>query len=293
MPVPPIPTFDEEISSVEERVRKLVCKVRFPRKFEPAHPLAAKLLAHDEERRQEFLKWSSSYWAPKYDAGIERRRLLIINALFLAAGRIRCRPSISTSKYGQGAGNERQISITVGESHVYFIIEPVKSRKESKRERLCLALGMAWDQKNPSTYWEDGEESTLEDQLTEILVAMLIKAERSYRDGLIRHRDWIIERKAAAEAELNREKEEAERKARESQEKVERERIGRLSAQAKALDRANQIRAYVESTLLRADEMPIATADLTKWATWARKEADRIDPVKNGTISLAIQEHSD
>src|SRR5207249_2416536 len=66
MPVPPIPTFDEEISSVEERIRKLVGKVRCPRKFEPAHPLVAKLLAHDEERRQEFLKWGSSYWAPKY-----------------------------------------------------------------------------------------------------------------------------------------------------------------------------------------------------------------------------------
>jgi len=44
---------------------------------------------------------------------------------------------------------------------------------------------------------------------------------------------------------------------------------------------------------LRAKEIPIPNAELTKWATWARQEADRIDPVKNGTIALAVKEHSD
>jgi len=69
VPVPRVPTFDEAMSSVEERVRKLVVSVRCPRKFEPVHPLVAKLLAHDEKRRQEFIKWRSSYYAPKYDTG--------------------------------------------------------------------------------------------------------------------------------------------------------------------------------------------------------------------------------
>src|SRR5690606_37752994 len=98
MPVPPVPTFDEEMSSVEERARKLVGKVRVQRKFETVHPLVAKLLAHDEVRRQEYAKWQSSYYAPKYDGGIERRRLVIINSLFVAAAALGCRPSMSTSK---------------------------------------------------------------------------------------------------------------------------------------------------------------------------------------------------
>jgi hypothetical protein len=291
--IPCIPTFDEEISCVEERARKLVGKVRCPRKFDPAHPLVAKLLTHDEGRRQEFIKWGPSYFAPKYDSGIERRRLLIINVLFIAAARLGCRPSMSTSKYGQDAGSEREISITIGESHIHFTIEPIKSKKESQRECLRFAFGMARDRASACKFWEDSDESTLEDQLTEILVEMLVGAEASYRDGLVRNREWIIERKAEAEAELKRRKEEAERKARELQEKLTRERIGRLLSQAKALHRANRIRAYVESTLLRAAEMPIAPADFDKWATWARQEADRIDPVKNGTIALAIKEHSD
>jgi hypothetical protein len=57
--------------------------------------------------------------------------------------------------------------------------------------------------------------------------------------------------------------------------------------------RANQLRVYVESALLRTAEMPITQSDFDKWAMWARQEADRIDPVKNGTIARAIKEHSD
>lgn len=290
MPIPPVPTFDEEMSSVKERSLKLVGIVRCPRKFDAAHPLVARLLAHDDERRQEYLKYGSSYNAPKYDAGIERRRLLIINALFVAATRLGCRPSMSTSKYGQDAGSERDISITIGESHVYFTVEPIKSKKEGNKERLRLAFGMARHREGTSQFWEDNDERSLEDQLTDILIEMLVGAEASYRNSLVRNREWIIERKAATEAELKRRKEEAERKARELQEKLVRERIGRLLSQAKALDHANQIRTYVESVLLRAAEMQVGPADLEKWAVWARQEADRIDPVKNGTIVQSVQE---
>lgn len=117
-----------------------------------------------------------------------------------------------------------------------------------------------------------------------------VRAEVFYRDRLVRHREWVIERKAAAEAETKRRKEEAERKACELQEKLAKERIARLVTQAEALDRANQIRAYVEATLARAGEMPLVSEDVTKWAIWARQEADQIDPVKNGTIAGEIQE---
>ena len=39
-------------------------------------------------------------------------------------------------------------------------------------------------------------------QLTDIFFAMLVSAEVSYRNGLVWHREWIIERKASAAAEL-------------------------------------------------------------------------------------------
>ncbi|BAL13467.1 MULTISPECIES: hypothetical protein [Bradyrhizobium] len=291
--IPSVPTFDEDMCSVEERSRKLVGQVRCGRKFEPAHPLVAKLLAHDEERRKEFAKQRHSLYAPKYDAGMARRRLLIINALFLTAARIGCRPLMNTSKYVEEPGGKRDLWITIGKAHVWFTIEPTKSKKGGQSERLCLIFGRERDRSNTDKSWEDREGSQLENQLTEILVQMLLSAEASYRHGLARHREWIIERKAEAEAEIKRRLEEAERKARELQQKSERQRIGRLLSQAKALDRANQIRTYVESARLRVAETATGQSEFEKWANWAQREADRIDPVKNGTIAAAIEEHLD
>src|SRR6185503_1915551 len=153
------------------------------------------------------------------------------------------------------------------------------------------AFGMARDRARANKFWEDNDERSLEDQLTDIVVEMLVSAEVSYRNSLVRNREWIIERKAAAEAELKRRKEEAERKARELQEKSARDRIAHLLAQARALDRADQIRAYVESARSRVAETSLAQADFDRWAMWARQEGDRIDPVKNGTIAEAIRQH--
>jgi hypothetical protein len=102
--------------------------------------------------------------------------------------------------------------------------------------------------------------------LADILAAILVKAEASYRDRLVGYRDWIIERKASAAAELQRRKDEAERKTRELAEKAARERIARLLAQAKALERANQIRAYVDTAMSRARETAATPADVEQWA---------------------------
>lgn len=192
---------------------------------------------------------------------------------------------------GMQRRSERDICITIGRSHVHFMIEPIKSRKDGQKERLRLAFGAARGRANANKFWEDGDESPLEGQLTEVLVEMLVGAEASYRNGLTRHREWIIERKAEAEAELKRRQDEAERKAREHQERLERERIRSLLSQAKALDRANQIRTYVESARLRFAKIAMTEAEFENWASWAMQEADRIDPLKNGAISQALEEH--
>ena len=288
--IPPVPSFEEDIASVERRAQALVSKIRCQRKFEPAHPLVARLLAHDEERRADFAKYRSSYYAPRYDAGDERRRLLIINSLFLAAARLSCRPFMSTSKYGQDPGSERNIGITIGQAHLHFSIEVAKSKKDDKKERLRLSFGPARERERADRFWEGGEDGRLEDQLTDILVAMLVTAETCYRDSLVSHRDWIIERKVEAEAELVRRKNEAERAARELAERQARDRIARLLAQSKALARAEEIRAYVDAVRSRLADSAITPDDFETWAAWARAQADRIDPVKNGTIAAAIGE---
>jgi hypothetical protein len=290
--VPPEPAFDEDMSSVTERIRKMVGKIRYPRNFDMPHTMVAKLLAHEETKRADYLKYGSSYYKPRYDDGIEHRRMLVINAVFMALARLGCRPSMSISKYGQDSREDRELRAGIGKTYLEFSVEPVQSRKEGEKERLRLAFGSARNRANATSFWEDNDKGKLENQLTNVLVEMLVSAETVYRHSLVRHREWIIERKAAAEAELKRRKEEAKREARELREKQARERIGRLLAQAKALDRANQIRAYVEAAPSQTTNMTTPLDGIDQWAAWARQEADRIDPVKNGTIAGAIEELS-
>jgi len=287
-PVPPVPIFDEELQVVEQRIRKIVGKVTCSRKFEPAHPLVSKLLVHDEERRQAFAKWGSHYNAPRYDSGPERRRLLITNGLFLAARRLGCRPSMGTSKYGQDPGSERDLCIQIGVSWVYFSIEPVKSKKEGQKERLRLAFGRARDRTTATKFWEDNEAEQLQDQMSEIMVGMLTFAETAYRDRLVKQRDWIIERKIAAEDEIRRRQEDAERKARESEAKLAKERVDLLLSQAESLERANRIRIYVDGVLSRAPASETEKTYLDNWAVWALEQADQIDPLKNGEFHRSV-----
>ena len=43
---------------------------------------------------------------------------------------------------------------------------------------------------------------------------------------------------------------------------------------------------------LRVAQIPVTQNDFDKWAVWALQEADRIDPLKNGSIAQAIGEDS-
>jgi hypothetical protein len=242
MTIPPEPVFEEEISSVEARSRRIIGNVNHRRKFQPAHPLVAKLLARDDENRKEFLRSGFSWYAPKFDSGVERRRLLLINTLFVAAQRIGCIPSMRTSKYGQDPGSERDLGMKVGDHYISFTIEPTASKSEQKNDHLQLTLGPARNRSKSDRSWLDTEERALHDQLTDILTEILVSTEIAYRDGQVRHREWMISRKTEAQAEIKRRAEEAERKARELAEKRAQQRVDLLLSQAKAFDRANQIR---------------------------------------------------
>jgi hypothetical protein len=290
-PLPAPPTFDEEVDSVIERIKKMVGKVRCPDLTSTAHGLVAKLLVEDEERRTEFLKTGYSWDKPRYDDGVEQRRLRILNAIFIAAVRAGCSPSMSTSRYQQ---EDRDVSIRVGGQHVSFTLEPIKARPRDTttrkpKERLRLVLGSRHSTCAPSISWEDTDERKLESALTEIVVEILTEGERRYRRGEMGHHKWLVEQNAQLQEEERQRKIEAERKARELREKRAKERIDRLLAQASALHQANTIRIYVNSVLGRSAEIPIQADQLSQWAAWARSEADRIDPIPSGIVIEAAQ----
>jgi len=211
----------------------------------------------------------------------------------VAAQRIGCSASMNTSRYGQNPGGDRDLCIKAGEHYTYFTVEPLVQKKEQKEELLKLSFGTARNRTKSDKSWLDSDERALQEKLTDVLVEILTSAEIKHREGLVRHREWIIERKVAVQAEIKRRTEETERKAKELAEKRAQERIDHFLAQAKAFDQANQIRAYVESVLSRAAGISTPQSNLKRWAAWARQEADRIDPTRNDSMAQAIKGHSD
>lgn len=105
--------------------------------------------------------------------------------------------------------------------------------------------------------------------------------------------NWVnVARRITAEAEeaLRREAEERERKARELQANQAQDRLDNLHSQAAGLVRAEAIRAYVEKVRSRRSEVSTNARDFEKWVGWALGEADRTDPIKNGTADHAMAE---
>ncbi|MFC5353777.1 hypothetical protein [Azospirillum himalayense] len=284
-PLPPPPTFEEDMAALTERVRRMVGKVTCPKLTTSPHRLIATLLEKDEVRRQEYARTRFSMYAPRYDTPNAKRRLRILNGIFLAAARAGCNASIDTTKWPR---NPNDAGIHVGDQHITFTLEPVPTKGKPasavrQQEHLRLSIHSRSHNGTAHKSWQDSDEASLEDLVCTIVVEIIVAAETFHRQNAVCHHEWLVKRKAElVEAEHQRKIEQI-RKEREQQEKEERERIERLVGQAMSLHQAETIRTYVQAVLTRAAEMPVTPENLDRWATWAMMEADRIDPVKNGS----------
>lgn len=182
-PLPPPPSFPEEIPVVRERARQMVGKLRGSSTLDQPHPLIARLLEADERRRkkQKNAAYPNSWDNPIFDAPIDRRRLRILNALFRAVERCPCKPSI--------CGREgRELGIQVGQQYVRFTLDLVKARrrtirrdgKEVNREDKRLRLELqGFDRQKGFGSWEDDGVKTFEPKIEEVGVELIVAGEMS------------------------------------------------------------------------------------------------------------------
>lgn len=124
--LPPAPEFPESLASINQRARQIGAKVTVPRSLERPHRLVAKLLDEDELRRQKTAE--SPYYRdkPRFDAPAARRRLRLINAMFIAISKIGARPDY----HGKEAN---ELYAHVGDQMVRFAIEPLRKTKNLDR----------------------------------------------------------------------------------------------------------------------------------------------------------------
>lgn len=292
-PISPPPTFAEELPQVVERVRRMVGPVRIPKSFDRAHPIVARLLDEDDRRREKQAKATFSFAsdAPLFESAIERRRLRIINGLFLGLQRYGGQPWIRDRQ-------ARETGVQVGHQNVGVSIEWAQESRRSSRPvtlgqpqtrahgRMRLSI-KPWDSKSGGgKSWEDADGKPFESLLREVVTELLVTGEAHYRAGAVAHHQWVIERRAELIEEARRRKVEEERRERERLAKLEKERLDRLFAAAEAWRRAADLRAFVDAVRVATGDLKIPIDTVERWASDALTAADRLDPLRSGQFHV-------
>jgi hypothetical protein len=298
VPLPPAPEFSESIEAVRERIVKVIGKVTVPREVRVWHPAIDRLLKENETRRekQRVSPYSMSLNELPFDLPFERRRLRILNSLFLAAGRMNGKPSFY--------GNEpRECHVSFYQQHVRITLDQPKQSSRrvnvttssgSNDRKLSLSIHEGPNTETASRAWQDSDGVKLETQMTEVAVEIVLTAEVRSRERAIHQYKWRVERKAELEEEERQRKLKAESAEKERQKRIEQARIDRLLRGAAAFQQAGEIRKYVEALrLAQSRNRTSSFEEFERWSQWALAQADRIDPVTGGAFLSAMQDEDD
>ena len=178
-PPPTDPQFVEPIEAVTAKVDRSLGKVRLVRDFGTAHSLIRHILDEDELRR---LKPSDAPHRPRYgdpffDTPFERRRLRILNSLFLAMAKAGCQRWLDEPQ-------ARNVGVTVGSQKISFALDHPKARTKANGqiqaareayEILRLDISATRDS------WTDDDGGRIEDRLREIVLKLIVAGEVQYR----------------------------------------------------------------------------------------------------------------
>lgn len=288
--LPPRPEFSEPLEVVIERARKQAGSAALPRSLANPHAHIARLLAEDEERRKQAETQRYPIHSPKFDTPAAKRRLRLINAIFVGLSRASCRPSCR--------GDEaEELLVVVGDQVVAFSVMPIKRSRRNDRifgpddtkARLPLRIAVTAPQEysgSLTSEWKDSETKPLEDDLHEIVVHLLVFGELLYRAGTLRHYEWLAERKRSRDEAERAARERAEQERREALWRKEAERRDRLISDAQNWRRAAEIRAFVLA-IRNHPEAAHHPEKLERWVTWALSQADAMD-VTCGPLSRLL-----
>lgn len=290
------PQFAEPIETVRARIAETVDHVAVPYKVRTWHPTVERLLKEDEKRRAKQLTdpYPMSWDKPLFDNPFERRRLRVLNSLFLAVSKMNGRASV----WGREA---REIRISFFQQHLCLTLDrPKRSNREpqvlnttgeSSETRLCLTILSGFGSETVLAFWQDEDAQKLEMHMTDVAVQTILTAEIQYRENALRQYQWRVRRKAELEEEERKRKLEAERAEKERQKRIEQARINRLLRDAEAFQQAGEIRKYVEVIrLAMARDSSSSMDDFEQWSEWALAQADRIDPAIGGRFLKAMRD---
>ncbi len=244
-----------------------------------------------EERRRE--KAANDRWAwdlPKFDGPLDRRRLRILSAIFMALSK--------RAHWGEAYERDGEIHATaiIGDTRIGIDVEvagPHKTVMRHGRQRpspdllaktpLAVPVRHGWDGKVVDE-WKDDKSGTLETRIGEVAAGLIVAGERQFRIGL-RQAEEFQEQQRLREKTRRREEREARN----------RERLANLHHSGELLRQANDLRALVTQVreAVASGTTAIEAATLADWEIWALAEADRTDPIKSGQVHSHINGSTD
>jgi hypothetical protein len=294
-PAPPPPVFSEPIEEVRQRIARVIGAVSVQRRVSVWHPAIDRLLKEDEIRRAKLptLQYTLPSDQPRFDTPWERRRLRILNALFIATSRVNAKPSIHLD------GGFR-VHFAFFWQHFWVRIDKPKDsgrrRKDgpsmaTKDDAISLSILSGTSPDSERFTWQDDENGKVESRLGEIAVQLIMTAEILYRERAISQYSWRIERKAQLEEEERQRQVAAERAEMERRKRTEQNRVDRLLKDSGAFHQAAEIRRFVEA--IRAREVRQVTYSpegFERWSQWALAQADRIDPSVEGKFLASMDD---
>lgn len=295
-PIGPPPEFPEPIEAVRARVAETIGHVTVPRNVRNWHTAIDRLLKEDEKRREKQLNdpYPMPWYKPLFDSPFDRRRLRILNTLFLAVAKMNGKSFVNGPE-------ARDIGISFFQQHLHLSLDrPKRSARrravpntgdESSDMKLSLSIVSGWRSEEVIVAWQDDDDQRLEAQMTDIAVQVILAAEIQYRESALRRYRWRVQRKAELEEEARKRKVEAELAEKERQKQIEQGRVDRLLRDAAAFHQAGTIRKYVEAIRsTQARESASSPDEVEQWSQWALAQADRIDPAIGGRFLQAIQD---
>jgi hypothetical protein len=289
--IPPLKTFPESLDDVRRRATKLIGRVTASRSLDKPHPVIAKLLEEDERRRVQLQERPYAWEKPLFDSPESRRQLRILNGLFLGLARAGAVSSMCRN-------NPIEWAVCVGDTHVSLNLEAIKEKRSPRSQadqkgrkapvRLQLILDHLPEYPDLVNSWEDQDDKTIEQQIGDIAIAILVTGEMKYRAGLIRRHQWRVERREEYLEKQRLKKEEEERQRRKELQRLAEERRKRLVADTKAWRLAANIRAFIKVVLDRRAQCLDAESapQFDDWLNWATGEAERIDPLSKPLAEL-------
>lgn len=285
-PVPVPPAFAEDLDAVREGAKQLADKTPIKKTLSNPHPLIAGLLAADEKRKEALANSPYGFVLdkPLFDTPLDKRRLKLLNSLFLALAHCGCKPSIrgKEAKELYALVGDVSLSFKLG-TRAEVLERAVQQRGAARGVAEGLILKLSWwhDPTDIPLQWEDTDSTKLEDQLKGIVVGMLVAGEWLYRAAQIHSYKYEIRRRQEIEAKIRQQKEEAEQRERERAAKIKLDKRRQLVAEMLSWQRANKLRAYIGAAQQKAQESGNVQVieRIEQWAAWAKAEADEIDPL--------------